>query len=135
VRHFKLASFFDMHMHHQKIKAMSSSPNAAQKQDSTLKMSTMSEALNQAVKDGFIEDFKFENNGLTIGKHSHYAPADVKISNFYRFEGYSDPGENSVLYLLETKDGKKGTLVDAYGAYSDAKLATFLRAVEEINKK
>jgi len=113
------------------------SPNtvAAQKQDSTLKMSTLSEAINHAVKDGFVEEFKFENGALTSGKDNGYSPEDVKISNFYRFEGYSDPDENSILYLIETKDGKKGTLIDAYGAYSDAKLATFIRAVEEITKK
>ncbi|MEJ1240726.1 hypothetical protein WBG78_21455 [Chryseolinea sp. T2] len=114
---------------------MSPNTTAAQKQDATLKMSTLSEALNHAVKDGFVEDFKFENGALTSGKDNHYSPEDVKISNFYRFEGYSDPDENSILYLIETTDGKKGTLVDAYGAYSDAKLATFIRAVEEITKK
>jgi hypothetical protein len=106
-----------------------------QKKDSTLQMSTLSEALNRAVKDGYVEDFKLENETLTSGKDNHYSPDDVKISNFYRFEGYSDPDENSILYLIEAKDGRKGTLVDSYGAYSDAKLATFIRAVEEISKK
>ena len=107
----------------------------AEKEDSTLKMSTMAEAINSAVKNGFTENFKFENGALATGKDGGYAPADIKITNFYRFEGYSDPDENSILYLIETKDGKRGTLVDAYGAYSDAKLATFIRAVEEISKK
>lgn len=95
----------------------------------------MSEALNHVMAEGFVEEFKFENGGLTTGKGDHYTAHDIRITNFYRFEGYSDPGENSVLYVLETPDGKKGTLVDAYGAYSDAKLANFLRAVEEISKK
>jgi len=109
----------------------------AEKEDSTLKMSTMAEAINSAVKDGFTEDFKFENGALTTTgtDDGRYSPEDIKICNFYRFEGYSDPDENSILYLIETKDGKKGTLIDAYGAYSDAKLANFIRAVEEINKK
>jgi hypothetical protein len=113
----------------------------AEKEDSTLKMSTMAEAINSAVKDGFTEDFKFENGTLsttgkeTTGKDGGYSPEDIKISNFYRFEGYSDPDENSILYLIETKDGKRGTLIDSYGAYSDAKLANFIRAVEEISKK
>lgn len=107
----------------------------AEKKDSTLKMSTLSEAINHAVKDGFTENFKFENGALTTGKDDAYTPQDIKISNFYRFEGYSDPDENAILYLIETKDGKKGTLADAYGAYSDAKLANFIRAVEEISKK
>lgn len=98
-------------------------------------MSTLSEALNNAAKDGYTEDFKFDEGALTTGGDGRYAPTDVKISNFYRFEGYSDPDENAILYLIETYDGKKGTLIDAYGAYSDAKLAGFIRAVEEISKK
>jgi len=114
---------------------MSTTKTTAQKKDSTLKMSTLSEALNHAVSDGYTEDFKYEDGGLTTGKDDKFTPEDVKISNFYRFEGYSDPDENAILYLIESKDGKKGTLVDAYGAYSDAKLANFLRAVEEISKK
>jgi hypothetical protein len=118
-----------------KQKAMTPHNPAPHKQDATLKMATLAEALNHATKDGFTEDFKFENGALTSGRDNHYSPDDVKISNFYRFEGYSDPDENSILYLIETKDGKKGTLIDAYGAYSDAKLAGFIRAVEEISKK
>ena len=114
---------------------MSTNNTTAHKKDSTLKMSTLSEALNHAVKDGYVENFKMENGALTAGKDVHYSAQDVKISNFYRFEGYSDPDENSILYLIEAKDGRKGTLVDAYGAYSDTKLAGFIRAVEEINKK
>lgn len=112
-----------------------STDTKAQKKDATLKMSTLSEAINHAVKDGYTEDFKYEGGGLTTGHGGSYAPEDVKITNFYRFEGYSDPAENSILYVIETNDGKKGTLVDAYGAYSDAKLANFIRAVEEISKK
>jgi hypothetical protein len=107
----------------------------AEKEDSTLKMTTLAETINNAVKNGFVENFSFQNGALTIGKDAHYSPAEVKISNFYRFEGYSDPDENSILYLIEAKDGKRGTLVDAYGAYSDGKLANFIRAVEEISKK
>ena len=28
----------------------------------------------------------------------------------------TDPGDNTILYLIETKGGVKGLLVDAYGA-------------------
>lgn len=104
--------------------------------DSTLKMSTLSEALTHAVKDGYTEDFKFEHGALsTVNHDGHYAPSDIQIQNFYRFEGYSDPNDSSILYLIETTDGKKGTLVDAYGMYSDAKLSNFIRDVEDIQKK
>lgn len=104
--------------------------------DSTQKMATLSEAITHAVKDGYTEDFTFENGALsTVNHDGRYSPADVKIPNFYRFEGYSDPEDNAILYVIETSDGKKGTLVDAYGAYSDDKLSNFIKEVTSIQKK
>jgi len=55
--------------------------------------------------------------------------------NFYRFEGSSDPADNSILFAIETSDGKHGTLVDAFGPYADTKVTSFIQQVEEINKK
>lgn len=100
-------------------------------------MSTLSSRTNQAVIDGYTESFKVEGKGLTGSSTSdskYYGPAEVKIENFYRFEGYSDPNDNAILYLIETKDGRKGTLIDSYGAYSDNKISEFIKAVEEIQK-
>jgi hypothetical protein len=106
------------------------------KKDATQKMATLSQALNSAAKDGYTEDFQFASGVLTShDAKEHYSPEKVHIPNFYSFEGYSDPQDNAILYLIETDDGKKGTLIDAYGTYSDAKLATFIRAVEDIHKK
>ena len=106
------------------------------KKTATEKMTTLSEETNKAVKKGYVENFSFASTGLTIGDHKKsYTPEEVKIANFYRFEGYSDPQDNAILYLIETSDGKKGTLVDAYGVDADAKLSTFLHAVEDIQKK
>jgi hypothetical protein len=33
----------------------------------------------------------------------------------------------SVLYAVETNDGTKGTILDAYGTYADANLGEFLK--------
>jgi hypothetical protein len=30
----------------------------------------------------------------------------------------SNPGDNTILYVIETTSGEKGLLVDAYGMYS-----------------
>jgi hypothetical protein len=101
-------------------------------------MSTLSERVNKAVIDGYTESFKVEGKGLTGSSTSDqkfYDPSQVKIENFYRFEGYSDPNDNAILYLIETADGRKGTLIDAYGAYSDNKLSEFIKEVEAIQKK
>ena len=102
----------------------------------TEKMETLNQAIDQAVKRGYSENFKLEARGLTTETEKEiYSASDVKIDDFYRFEGYSDPNDNSILYLIETMDGRKGLLIDAYGAYADARVSKFITAVEEIQKK
>lgn len=106
------------------------------KNDATQKMKTLSESINEALEKGYTENFKVITKGLsTQDEQSIYAPQDVAISNFYRFEGYSDPMDNSILYLIETNDGRKGTLTDVYGAEADVKISNFVREVEDIQKK
>lgn len=100
------------------------------------KMTTLSEQSNVALADGYTENFGVESKTLVItGTHHQYLPEQIKIVNFYRFEGNTDPQDSSILYLIETHDGKKGTLVDAYGAYADARISEFIRLVEDIHKK
>ena len=86
-------------------------------------------------KHGYTEQFKVEKErllSLTSGKK--YKPADVKAANFYRFEGISDPDDMSILYAIETTDGAKGTLTDAYGRYSDDDTGAFMKQVETEKK-
>jgi hypothetical protein len=103
---------------------------------STEDMKTLAPCLNKLVLDGFEEDFKVTDKGL-LGLHNekHYQPADVEIVNFYRFEGASDPADNSILYALQTADGVKGTLIDAYGPYADPAVTHFMQEVENMHKK
>jgi hypothetical protein len=104
--------------------------------DATQKMKTLSEGVNESLAKGYTENFKVITKGLsTEDEKTIYIPQDITITNFYRFEGYSDPQDNSILYLIETKDGKKGTLIDAYGAEADSKISNFIRDVEDIHKK
>lgn len=101
-------------------------------------MSTLSSRTTQATIDGYTESFKVEGKGLrgsSTSDQKYYGPSEVKIHNFYRFEGYSDPNDNAILYLIETADGRKGMLIDSYGAYADNKLSEYIKEVEEIQKK
>jgi hypothetical protein len=52
------------------------------------------------------------------GLNKIYKPEDLTIIKTYRFEGDSDPADNSVLYILEDKDHQIGYILDAYGMYS-----------------
>ena len=100
------------------------------------KMKTLSECMTSIQKNGFTENFMVKENLLFApDANKFYAPVEIKIANFYRFEGSSDPGDSSILYAIETTDGVKGILIDAYGAYSDEMTGSFINAVEEIGKR
>ncbi len=104
--------------------------------DERTEMNTPSAVINKMVKKGFTEGFRAEKSGLFApSKDKHYPPAEVTVVNFYRFEGDSDPADNAILYVLETTDGLKGTIMDSYGAEADRNLSTFMEEVEGMHKK
>ncbi len=99
-------------------------------------MTDLQKCLNKLESQGYTDQFKVEKKQLQslTDLKKKYKPKDVKAANFYRFEGISDPGDMSILYAIETTDGRKGTLVDAYGNYSDDDTGAFMQDVD-INKK
>ena len=99
-------------------------------------MNTMTSCMNKVVMDGYTDTFKVTDEGLFSCKtENKYEPEQIKIVNFYRFEGESDPADMSILYVIETHDGAKGTLTDAYGAYADENVNKFIEQVNDINKR
>ncbi len=100
-------------------------------------MKTLASCINSLTTSGYQTQFKIVKGlGLkSLTTEKVYKPEDVKINSFYRFEGESDPADNSILYAIETTTGEKGTLTDAYGAYGDAQISAFIKEVEEIEKK
>jgi hypothetical protein len=99
-------------------------------------MKSLATCLNRMIADGYKEDFKVTENGLRwLQKDKEYTPDQVHIVNFFRFEGNSDPDDNAILYVIETDDGARGTLVDGYGIYSDPEVGKFIKKVENISKK
>lgn len=90
---------------------------------------------NRLNKDGFTTDFKVDNGRLCVmGSGKTYAAAEVKIVDFYRFEGETDPDDMAILYAIETNDGLKGTISNSYGPYADSGVDEFLKQVEDIGK-
>jgi hypothetical protein len=99
-------------------------------------MTDLSECHHRMLEKGYTLDFKITEEGLTFpGAEKVYKPEEVNIVNYFRFEGISDPDDMEILYVMETNDGKKGTLVDAFGPYADPHVARFLIEVENIHKK
>ncbi len=106
------------------------------KNATTADMKTLSSCHTKLLQDGFTENFKASESGLlSPGQERIYKAEEVADVNFYRFEGASDPGDNAILYAIETTDGVKGTLVDAYGTYHDENIDKFMKEVETLHKK
>ena len=79
---------------------------------------TVSEAINDLKKRGFTEDFNLQENCLVCNAKK-FSAEEFEISEVYRFEGNSDPGDEAVVYGIEGKDGTKGSLVNGYGYSSE----------------
>ncbi|MFM6975558.1 MAG: phosphoribosylpyrophosphate synthetase [Sphingobacteriaceae bacterium] len=94
------------------------------------KYQTMTEAVNALAKRGYTYDFQYEDCSLYCKSINHrFRSNDLLITEVYRFEGMSDPDDNSAVYAIESKDGFKGILIDAYGVYSDEQKALFLKDI------
>lgn len=82
---------------------------------------TLVDALNDLKKRGYTTDFNLAFDQLKcISTGACLAPSQFEITDFYRFEGMTNPDDSSIVYAIEAIDGgMKGTLVSAYGVYSD----------------
>ena len=61
--------------------------------------------------------------------HPAWKTAPVSIAEWHRFEGVSDPDDMAILYAIETRNGLRGTIADAFGVYADPSVGGFMRAV------
>jgi hypothetical protein len=82
---------------------------------------TVVEALNGLKQRGFTLDFNLANDTLHSSSENIYLqPADFSITEIHRFEGMSDPADNTIIYGIESpKYNVKGVFLNAYGVYSD----------------
>lgn len=92
--------------------------------------------LAQVKKEGHKLDFKVTDDGFlsTMDDKQRYTADQVQIVNFYRFEGESNPDDMSILYVLETSDGLKGTITNAYGPYANETIDNFMKQVTDLGK-
>ena len=94
---------------------------------------TLSEALTDLRQRGFTDDFdaKKEPGGIYSHKTKQlYKPGDLTIVEHHRFEGNSDPGDMAIVYAIESRDGAKGVIIDAFGPYANAYLGEILKRIK-----
>ena len=65
---------------------------------------------------GWIQQLSVADGGLSCDGCACWAAAeDVTVDAVYRFEGDSDPGDESILFAISMPCGHRGTLPAAYG--------------------
>ncbi|CAN5275384.1 hypothetical protein BH09BAC2_BH09BAC2_02110 [soil metagenome] len=82
---------------------------------------TLSETINGLKKDGYTTDFNILRGTLVCqDANLILSPEDFKIDKTYRFEGETNPDDQSILYAISSeKFNIKGVLVNGYGISSD----------------
>jgi hypothetical protein len=82
---------------------------------------TLVTALNDLRTRGFTTDFNLAFDRLkTAGNEKELLPEEFDIVEVYRFEGDTNPDDESVLFAIASHNGNiRGVLVSAFGAYSE----------------
>lgn len=83
---------------------------------------TLSESMNALREEGYTVDFNLDKNCLICADGRYrLMPDEFNIDKYFRFEGMTDPGDESILYAISSeKHNIKGVFVNGYGIYSDA---------------
>lgn len=79
--------------------------------------STLSEAVNDLQRRGYSDDLQLGGHCVVCSmKGKTLDPAEFHIDELHRFEGNSDPEDQSIVYAISSeKHDVKGILVNGYG--------------------
>ncbi len=90
----------------------------------------MTEAIQELRKRGFTANFEFlDQEFRDVDSEKTFMADELTIVEHYRFEGASDPEDMSIVYAIESKDGTRGIVADAFGVYANPDLGGFLNNV------
>ncbi|NJM80877.1 MAG: hypothetical protein HC854_16975 [Flavobacterium sp.] len=81
---------------------------------------SVSEALKLLKKKGYDYDFNIHEEEIEQN------PDDFKINYIYRYEGNTNPDDESTVYGIQSKEGKKGVFVNGASANSTSDVAKML---------
>ena len=89
-----------------------------------------SEYIKRYQRKGYMSSYIFKNDKLVDpSKDKSYNPNDISVVAEHRFEGMSNPSDLSILYVIETKNDSKGTILVGYGPTGNLELAEFFKAI------
>ena len=83
-------------------------------------METLSEAITRLEAAGYREGFRATREGLkALASGRSYPPESLAVDEVLRFEGPTDPADESILFALRAPDGVRGTWAIAFGPARD----------------
>ena len=97
------------------------------------RMETEAEAIARLRDEGFDVDLRLDGEGRLLADDGDPWPtSEVSVVELVRFEGMSDPSDESMVLAIERPDGRRGTVALPYGptmtaAHVDASRALLLR--------
>lgn len=81
---------------------------------------------------GYADQYRMVGDELeNVETKKRYTPQDIFIMKEHRYEGVSDPSDMSLLYVIKTADGSKGTVLASYGANGNDSIHEFMNTVPE----
>lgn len=87
--------------------------------------------IRQYEAEGYTASYRLDGDELEdLEKNKKYQASELSIVKEDRFEGMSNPSDLSILYVIESKDGSKGTLLCPYGPTGNTAMAEFMSNVE-----
>jgi hypothetical protein len=81
---------------------------------------TVSKALDELNEKGFTYDFNLHEEDIAKN------PNKYEIKHIYRYEGNTDPGDEAIVYGIQSSSGKKGVFVTGFSANSVSEAAEAL---------
>jgi hypothetical protein len=90
---------------------------------------TLSGVMDDLAGRGYREHFRLAGDRLRLDDGRSFSADQVAVAEYHRFEGVSDPDDMAIIYAIETRNGIRGTLADAFGVYADPAVGRFMKAV------
>jgi hypothetical protein len=83
--------------------------------------SSLLEAIEGLKKEGYTADFNLHPDCIQCAETElKLSPDEFVIDKYFRFEGDTDPSEQSIIYAISSKKHPiKGIFINAYGIYAD----------------
>ncbi|MCC7050208.1 MAG: hemerythrin domain-containing protein [Bacteroidia bacterium] len=100
--------------------------------------STSVEAINDLQLRGYTHEFILDDERECVVCHQHsvtLSPDDFKIDFYYRFDGQTNPDDETIIYAISShKHNVKGLIINAFGVYADGRVNRLIEMLR-INEK